>query len=136
VLQPAGTVPPFDGNNDDMVGWAFESTLDVEYAHAMAPGANIVLVETPVSETEGVTGFPEIVNAENYVIDHGIGDVISQSFGATEETFPNKQAIFNLRSAFENALFHGVTVLGSSGDTGSTDYKLNLVDLYDHQVNS
>jgi subtilase family serine protease len=136
VLQPAGTVPPFDGNNDDMVGWAFESTLDVEYAHAMAPGANIVLVETPVSETEGVTGFPEIVKAENYVIDHGIGDVISQSFGATEETFPNKQAIFNLRSAFKNALFHGVTVLGSSGDTGSTDYKLNLIDLYDHQVNS
>ena len=136
VLQPAGAVPPFDGNNDDMVGWAFESTLDVEYAHAMAPGANIVLVETPVSETEGVTGFPEIVKAENFVIDHGIGDVISQSFGATEETFPNKQAIFGLRSAFKNAALHGVTVLGSSGDTGSTDYKLNLIDLYDHQVNS
>jgi subtilase family serine protease len=89
-----------------------------------------------VSETEGVTGFPEIVKAENYVIDHNLGDVITQSFGATEETFPNKAAILGLRSAFKNALAHGVTVLGSSGDTGSTDYKLNLVDLYDHQVNS
>ena len=58
-------------------------------SHAMAPGANILLVETPVSETEGVTGFPQIVRAENYVIDHDLGDVISQSFGATEETFPN-----------------------------------------------
>ena len=38
-----------------MVGWAGETTLDVEYAHTMAPGANILLVETPVSETEGVT---------------------------------------------------------------------------------
>ena len=104
VIQPAGPVPPFDATNDDMTGWAFETTLDVEYAHAIAPGANILLVETPVSETEGVTGFPEIVKAENYVIDHNLGDVITQSFGATEETFPNKAAIFGLRSAFKNAL--------------------------------
>ena len=73
-----------------MVGWAGETTLDVEYAHTVAPGANILLVETPVSETEGVTGFPQIVAAENYVINHNLGDVISQSFSATEETFPNK----------------------------------------------
>jgi len=33
--------------------------------------ANILLVETPVAETEGTTGFPEIVAAENYVINHG-----------------------------------------------------------------
>ena len=85
VLHPVGAPPPFDVNDDDMVGWAFETTLDVEYAHAFAPGAAIVLVETPVTETEGVQGFPEIVRAENYVIDHNIGDVISQSFGATEE---------------------------------------------------
>lgn len=56
----------------------------------MAPGANILLVETPQSETEGVQGFPEIVKAEDFVIDHNLGDVISQSFGATEETFPNR----------------------------------------------
>ena len=41
-----------------MVGWAGETTLDVEYAHTIAPGANVLLVETPVSETEGVTGRP------------------------------------------------------------------------------
>jgi subtilase family serine protease len=52
VIQPAGQVPPFDPTNSDMTGWATETTLDVEYAHAMAPGANIVLAETPVSETE------------------------------------------------------------------------------------
>jgi subtilase family serine protease len=112
------------------------AAVDVEWAHSIAPGANILLVETPVAETEGVTGFPEIVKAENFVIDHNLGDVISQSFGATEETFPNKGAIVGLRSAFKNAALHGVTVLGASGDSGSTDYKLNLIDLYDHQVNS
>jgi subtilase family serine protease len=136
ILQPAGPVPAFDVNDDDMVGWAFETTLDVEYAHAFAPGAAIVLVETPVSETEGVQGFPEIVKAENYVINHNIGDVISQSFGATEETFPNDWAIFALRTAFLNAALHRVPVLGASGDAGATDYELNLMDLYPMQVNS
>jgi hypothetical protein len=35
--------------------------------------------------------------------------VISQSFGATEQTFPNAQSLLNLRSAFWNAFVHGVT---------------------------
>ena len=58
IIQPAGASPPFDPTNSDMAGWARETSLDVEYAHAMAPGANILLVETPVAETEGVTGLP------------------------------------------------------------------------------
>ena len=61
-----GNVPPFDPTNSTMVGWAEETTLDVEYAHSIAPGAKIVLAETPVAETEGVTGFPEMMNAEEY----------------------------------------------------------------------
>ena len=64
IIQPAGPVPPFDPTNDDMVGWAEETTLDVEWAHVFAPKANILLVETPVSETEGVTGFPEMSGRE------------------------------------------------------------------------
>jgi len=119
-----------------MVGWGVETTLDVEWAHVFAPGAAIVLVETPVAETEGVTGFPEIVEAENYVINHNIGDVISQSFGATEETFPSPQSIFDLRSAYINAQKHHVSVLGGSGDTGATNYELNGADLYPMRVNS
>ncbi|HEY6927566.1 MAG TPA: S53 family peptidase, partial [Steroidobacteraceae bacterium] len=136
ILQPVGTPPPFDVTSSDMVNWAFETTLDVEYAHAFAPGAKIVLVETPVSETEGEQGFPEIVSAENYVINHNIGDVISQSFGATEETFPSKLSILLLRGALINAALHGVTVLAASGDFGATDFELNLSDLYPTPVNS
>jgi subtilase family serine protease len=136
IIQPAGPVPAFDPSNDDMVGWAQETTLDVEWAHVMAPKANILLVETPVSETEGVQGFPEIVKAENYVIDHHLAGVISQSFGATENTFPSTHSLLALRDAIRNADRKNVTVLGASGDTGSTDYELNLEDLYPFQVNS
>ena len=104
-----------------MSGWAGETDLDVQYAHAMAPGANILIVATPVSETEGTVGMPQIVAAENYVIKHNLADVISQSFGATEATFASKKSVFNLRSAFKAARAYGVTVLGSSGDAGATD---------------
>jgi subtilase family serine protease len=136
IIQPAGKVPAFDATDADMAGWAEETSLDVQWSHAIAPGANLLLVETPVSETEGVQGFPEIVQAENFVIDHHLGDVISQSFGATEETFPNAGTLLGLRSAFKNAAAHHVTVLGSSGDAGATDFQLNLQDLFTHRVKS
>jgi subtilase family serine protease len=123
IIQPAGAVPaydPTDANGD--VGWAGETTLDVEWAHAMAPGASILLVETPVAETEGTAGLPQIVKAENYVINHHLGQVISQSFGATEQTFPSKASIAGLRGAYFNALRNRVTVLAATGDAGATDY--------------
>ena len=106
----------------DYYGWTDETSLDVEWSHVMAPQANILLVETPVTETEGIYGFPQIVAAENYVIDHHLGDVISQSFGANEQTFTSPGQIYSLRSAYINAARHGVTVLAGSGDNGSTDY--------------
>lgn len=121
VVQPAGPVPRFDPRTTTMVGWAGEATLDVEWAHAMAPGAALLLVETPVSETEGTAGFPQIVAAETYVIDHGLADVISQSFGANEHTFASIQSVEQLRSAFEDAARRSVTVVAASGDTGASD---------------
>jgi subtilase family serine protease len=133
IISPAGPVK-FDSRDPQEVNWAYETTLDVEVSHEMAPGANILLVTTPVSETEGVQGFPEIVQAENYVIDNNLGDVISQSFAATEETFPSQRSLLDLRSAFKNAYRHGVTVLAASGDTGSTGGKLDLTCCYPTQV--
>ena len=104
----------------DYDGWTEETSLDVEWSHVMAPQASILLVETPVTETEGIYGFPQIVAAENYVIDHHLGDVISQSFAANEQTFTGPGQIYSLRSAYVNAARHGVTVLAGSGDQGST----------------
>jgi subtilase family serine protease len=121
ILQPNGPVPAFDPvKRPMMVGWAEETSLDVEYAHAMAPGANILLVETTIAETLGVHGFPQIVSAENYVIDHHLGTVISQSFAAPEQGFPSAASILGLRSAYKNARANGVTVLSGSGDAGPT----------------
>jgi subtilase family serine protease len=130
IIQPAGAVPPFDPNNGTMISWAGETTLDVEYAHTIAPGARIVLVETPVAETEGVTGFPQIVQAEKFVINHHIGDVISQSFSATEQSFSAKAAVDALRGAYVDAERHHVTVLAASGDNGAANVGLDGSTLF------
>jgi subtilase family serine protease len=136
VIRPAGPVPRYNPANSDMVGWAGETTLDVEYAHTVAPGANILLVETPVSETEGTHGFPQIVTAEQYVLAHHLGDVISQSFSATEETFPNAIAVSTLRAAYLAADKDEVTVLAASGDSGAADVGLDQTTYYLHPVTS
>ncbi|MFE2063320.1 S8 family serine peptidase [Streptomyces sp. NPDC059467] len=136
-----GHVPAFDPKNSDMTGWAGETTLDVEMAHAVAPAAKIVVVETAVSETEGTTGLPEMMDAEKYMIDHGVGDVISQSFGATENTFPgfakgDFSSIKKLRYAFQDANRKHVTVLAASGDGGATDLQADGKTYYKKRVNS
>jgi len=118
VIQPAGQVARYRQKNVEMVGWAAETTIDVECAHLIAPAARILLVETPVAETQGVQGFPQIVAAENYVIEHHLGQVISQSFGSGEDDFPDQNAIRALRSANVNAAAAGVTMLAAAGDNG------------------
>jgi subtilase family serine protease len=136
IIQPAGKDPAYDAGNSTMVGWAGETTLDVEYAHVIAPDARLLLVETPVAETEGVQGFPQIVTAEEYVLKHHLGDVISQSFSATEETFPDAAAVYALRSAYMLAEKDKVTVLAASGDSGAVDMKTNETTYYASRVTS
>jgi subtilase family serine protease len=122
IATPAGALPPWDDSAaGPMLPWGVETSLDVEMAHAMAPGANIVLVETPVAETEGTAGFPQIVAAEKWAIGKEDPAVISQSFGATEGTFPAPSSILRLRTAFQLAANRDVTVLASAGDGGSTE---------------
>jgi subtilase family serine protease len=130
VIQPAGPVPEFAVGDTNRIGWAGETTLDVEWAHAMAPRASIVLVETPTSENEGTTGFPEIVTAENYVLRHELGQVISESFAATEQTFPSASSILSFRGPYQVAARDHVTVVAATGDTGATGDQYNMKDLY------
>jgi subtilase family serine protease len=124
IIQPAGKVAPYRANGN-REGWAGETDLDVEYAHAMAPGASILLVETPTSENEGSTGFPAIVKAETYVVNHHLGGVISQSFSATEQSFARPERLLRLRGGYEDAFNSGVTVLAASGDSGAADVEYN-----------
>src|SRR5437762_13866129 len=82
--------PPNNGTGQEAHNlWDLEVALDVEWAHATAPLANIMLVTTPTAETLGVQGFQQMMNAEQYVVDNHMADVITQSFGSGEGAFHN-----------------------------------------------
>lgn len=118
-------VPEYDPRHDK-AGWASETTLDVEIIHAMAPDAGIVVLISPVAETEGTIGLPEFRQLLQYSIDHKLGNIISQSWGASEITL--KDAAGQAEIQKWDALYkqattqHGLTILSASGDNGATDY--------------
>jgi subtilase family serine protease len=122
--SPATVSQPAQSNGtgqENKALWALEVSLDVETAHAIAPMANILLVTTPTAETLGVQGFPQMMAAEQYVVDHHLANVISQSFGSAEEAFGSSQSLMKLRHAYIAAAQNGITVLASSGDGGTAN---------------
>jgi subtilase family serine protease len=133
VLAPVGRVPPYNPNDPAMTGKAAETTGDVELAHAFAPGADILLVETPVAETDNGGGFPKMLAAEDYVIRHNLGDVISQSFSLPEENLGHR-FVASLRYAYRDAFRHRVSILAASNDFGVTGPSLPTGAFYKHRV--
>lgn len=124
VLAPLGTVQ-FDPNNPDMAGWAGETTLDVEIIHAIAPGANIVVLTSPVDETEGTIGLPQFLQLEQYAVQHKLGYIFSQSWTASEATLTDpagQQLVQQFASFYQQIVTQqGYIVTNASGDSGATD---------------
>jgi subtilase family serine protease len=128
--SPETKAQPGKGTHlEDKSAWALEVALDVETSHAIAPDANILLVHSNNAETLGVQGFPNMMKAENYVVNNHLANVISQSFASAEDAFGSFQSLQNLRYAFKNAAANGVTVLGSSGDGGSANVRKSPVSV-------
>jgi subtilase family serine protease len=125
VVSPLGT-KPYDASNKDMRGWVGETSEDVALIHALAPDANIVVMTSPVDETEGTIGLPEFLQLEQYAVEHHLGNIISMSFGASEYTLRDdqgQQEISRWNDFFHQATTQqGITFFASSGDEGATDY--------------
>ncbi len=88
-------------------GWAVEANLDVQYAHAMAPCANILLIAA------NSNSFDDLGAGVQYAYAHS--DLVTNSYGADE---------FSGETAFDS-LYSGspVPILFSSGDAGAvTEY--------------
>jgi subtilase family serine protease len=120
---PPNPSPPSNGTGlEDVFGWTAEIALDVEWAHATAPKANILLVTTPTAETLGVQGFPQMMNAVQFVVDNHLANVISMSLGAGEGSFHDGLVTIDLmRQAFVDAENNNITVFASTGDGGTTN---------------
>ena len=85
-------------------GWATEIALDVQWAHAIAPLARIVLIESPDSSLNSLLGAVKLANSM------GSG-VVSMSFGAAEGGWTA-----SADSAFAAA---GMSYLAATGDSGA-----------------
>lgn len=125
VISPLN-VPEYDPHQDKG-GWAQETEMDVQIIHTLAPEAKIIVLQSPVAETEGTVGLPEYRQLEQYVIDHQLGYIVSQSWGASELTLQDAQGQQELQQwndLLENGTTkHHITYFSASGDTGATDYK-------------
>jgi hypothetical protein len=102
-LTMNGLTPAYDSL------WAMEISLDVEWAHAIAPKANILLVEAPTAS------LGALVNAVDYArYQPGVG-VVSMSWGSSEFSM---EGYYD--SYFTTPAGHGnVTFVASSGDSGA-----------------
>ncbi|HZD74267.1 MAG TPA: S53 family peptidase [Actinomycetota bacterium] len=83
--------------------WALEISLDIQWAHAIAPGAKILLVEAKTNS------FTNLLIAEDYAKTHA--QYVSNSWGASE---------FSDESSFDSHFTQpGVSFFASSGDSGT-----------------
>lgn len=88
-----------------------EINIDVEWAHAVAPGANINLIVPPSAS------FQDVNEAEYTAINYGLANVISGSYGSLESFTPASE-LANEGLISEIAAAEGISTNFSSGDAG------------------
>jgi subtilase family serine protease len=97
-VVPASGTPAFDA------GWAGEAALDVEWAHATAPGAKILLVEAASDSLDDLLAAVDVAVARG-------AKQVSMSWGGDE--------LFNEADYDVHFNHPGVTFLNASGDAGA-----------------
>src|SRR5579863_2627411 len=90
-------------------GWAQEEALDIEWAHAMAPNARIVLVEAASNSSTDLFHAVDVANGVVSPRGMGFGEV-TMSWGLSE--FPSEAAYDT------HFVTTGIVYFASSGDVG------------------
>ena len=106
VNQTGGSsLPPADSRG----GWGVEIALDVEWAHVVAPKANLLLVEA------NTASYSDLMTAVNTARNSTGVSVVSMSWGGNEWAgFASYDPTFTTPSGH-----NGVTFVASSGDSGA-----------------
>ena len=98
-------------NRFDPQGWYGEQSLDIEWVHAMAPGAKIIYA--------GAQRSTQVLDhALIDMIDNHLVDVVTNSWGINGEFITRYGHVFADERAFQQAAAEGISVLFSSGDAG------------------
>ncbi|HEX2913313.1 MAG TPA: S53 family peptidase [Chloroflexia bacterium] len=123
IIYPDGAPTYNNAVNGSPSGWAFETNLDLQWAHAIAPNAKLVLVAGNPAETQGVQGFPSLFKGLEMAINKYPGAVVSQSFGVTEQSFQGAAStqVARFDQVYQEAIANRVTLLASAGDNGTAN---------------
>ncbi|GIW40144.1 MAG: hypothetical protein KatS3mg076_0721 [Candidatus Binatia bacterium] len=89
-----------------------ETTLDVEWASSLAPGAPVVVYE---ARDDTVTAFLEMYHQ---AVVEGRASVLSTSWGICEDALPPRY-LEQADAIFQKAAALGISVLAASGDSGA-----------------
>jgi Bacterial Ig-like domain (group 3) len=108
----ATSLPSTDPNGPGTDNWEVEEALDVEWTHAIAPGAQIILVEANSQSLSDLMASVATAASQPGV------SVVSMSWG-----FAEGQAVFASDEARYDSVFNvpGVTFVASTGDYGAAD---------------
>ena len=99
--------------------WDLETALDVQWAHAMAPAANILLVEANSS-----AGLNDLMTAVDYARDQPGVSVVSMSLGRGRNFGGENSLDFHFTTPANHS---GVTFVTASGDSGGPGYYPGLL---------
>ena len=109
-------------------GWQLEESLDIEWAHAMAPSAQIVLMEASSNSNSAL--YSAVTAANSYISSHGGKGEVSMSWGGGESSGETGSDHYFTQS--------GVVYFASSGDSPGVIYpsaSVNVVSAGGTQVN-
>ncbi|HLI63764.1 MAG TPA: S53 family peptidase [Terriglobales bacterium] len=109
-------------------GWQGEESLDIEWAHAMAPNAQIVLMEASSASNSAL--YQAVTAANSYIATHGGKGEVSMSWGGSETSGESSYDHYFTQS--------GVVYFASAGDSPGVIYpsaSVNVVSAGGTQVN-
>lgn len=110
VVYPEGK--PLNPGAADLTGWTTEIALDIQSAHALAPGAKIVVVASAGQDNE------DQIASLQYIISNKLASTVSSSWENDSEIIsgPDEENAFN--TVLERGAAAGISFQFSSGDGG------------------
>jgi len=110
VVYPEGK--PVDADAADLTGWTTEIALDIQSAHSIAPGANILVVASAGQDSE------DQIASLQYIISKKLASTVSSSWENDSEIIagPDEESAFN--TVLERGAAAGISFQFSSGDGG------------------
>lgn len=110
VIYPEGK--PLNSKAADLTGWTGEIALDIQSAHAIAPGAKILVVASAGQDNE------DQIASLAYIIQHKLASSVSSSWENDAEIIagPSEEDAFN--AVLKKGAAAGISFQFSSGDGG------------------